>query len=101
MEKECCVCFTESGVKLNRVLHQSMSIERKLIENIDSDIEIISEKKDGPDDEGSPNWPVIVNDNEHVKASYITLRRNRTVKLSNVTLMMMESSKKHLSSRPH
>ena len=47
-----------------------MSIECKLIENIDSDIEIIEEKQDRPDREGSPNWPVIVNDNEHVEASY-------------------------------
>ena len=34
-----------NGVKLNRVLHQNMSIEHKLIENIDSDIEIIEEKE--------------------------------------------------------
>ena len=68
--KECCVCFTESGVKLNRVLHQIMSIERKLIENIDSGIEIIEEKEDGLDHEGSPKWAVIVNDNECVKAPY-------------------------------
>ena len=50
-----------------------MSIERKLIENIDSDIEIIEEKEgtgNGPNHEGSPNWPVFVNDNEHVKTTY-------------------------------
>ena len=90
MEKECCVCFTESGIKLNRVLHRSMSIERELIENIDSDIESIEEKKDGPDHEGSPDWPVIVDDDKHVKASYYTEKEQNGQVIKCYVMMMFQ-----------